>query len=199
MEVGTSFDGFHRWLPRTRKGNESIRVIVDRLTKTAHFIPVRLNRTAASLAEIYMREIVRLHGVPSSIVCDRDPLFASNFWKAFQESLGTRLNLSTAYHPQTDGQTERVNQILEDLLWACVLDYGGSWEYYLHLVEFTYNNSYQANIEMAPFTALYGRPCKSPSCWIESGDRLVLGSVMILEASEKVEEIRRKMRIAQDM
>ena len=130
-------------LPRTRRGNESIWVIIDHLTKTAHFIPIRSNRTAASLVEIYMREIVRLHGVPSSIVCDRDPLFASNFWKAFLESLGTRLNLSTTYHPQTDGQTERVNQILEDLLRACVLYYGGSWEDYLHLVEFTYNNSYQ--------------------------------------------------------
>ena len=130
-------------LPRTRKGNESIWVIVDRLTKSAHFIPVKSSRTASSLAEIYMREIVRLHGVPSSIVCDRDPIFTSKFWEAFQKSLGTRLNLSTAYHPQTDGQTERVNQILEDLLRACVLDYGGSWEDHLHLVEFTYNNSYQ--------------------------------------------------------
>lgn len=130
-------------LPRSRKGNESIRVIVDRLTKSAHFIPVKSTRTASTLSEIYMREIVRLHGVPLIIVCDRDPIFTSRFWKAFQESSGTRLNLNTAYHPQTDGQTERVNQILEDLLRACILDYGGTWEDHLHLVEFTYNNSYQ--------------------------------------------------------
>ena len=185
-------------LPRTRKGNESIWVIVDRLTKSAHFIPVKSTRSASSLSEIYMREIVRLHGVPLSIVCDRDPIFTSRFWKAFQDSLGSHLNLSTAYHPQTDGQTERVNQILEDLLRACVLDYGGSWEDHLHLVEFTYNNSYQASIETSPFSALYGRPCRSPSCWIESGNRLVLGPEMVLEASERVEEIKRKMRIAQD-
>ena len=86
-------------LPRTRKGNESIWVIVDRLTKSAHFIPVKSTRSASSLSEIYMREIVHLHGVPLSIVCDRDPIFTSQFWKAFQESLGTHLNLSTAYHP----------------------------------------------------------------------------------------------------
>lgn len=124
-------------LPRTRSGNESIWVIVDRLTKTAHFIPVRSNHAASSLAEIYMQEIIKLHGVPSSIFCDRDHIFTSNFWKAFQESLGTHLNLSTVYHPQTDGQTERVNPILEDPLRACVLDYRGSWEDYLHLIEFT--------------------------------------------------------------
>ena len=92
-----------------------------------------------------MKEVVRLHGIPSNIVCDRDPLFTSRFWKAFQETMGTRLNLSTAYHPQTDGQTERVNQILEDLLRACIIDFGGSWEDHLHLVEFTYNNSFQVN------------------------------------------------------
>ena len=94
-------------LPRSRKGNDSIRVIVDRLTKSAHFIPVRSNRTARSLAQLYLKEIVRLHGVPKSIVSDRDPLFTSKFWEAFQEELGTKLNLSSAYHPQTDGQTER--------------------------------------------------------------------------------------------
>ena len=134
-------------LPRTRRGNERIWVIVDRLTKSAHFIPVKSTRTAFSLAELYMKEIVRLHGIPSSIVCDRDPLFTSRYWKAFQGTMGTKLNLSTAYHPQTDGQTERVNQILEDLLRACIIDFGGSWEDHLHLVEFTYNNSFQVKLQ----------------------------------------------------
>lgn len=136
---------FINGLPRTRRGYESIWVIVDRPTKSAHFIPVKTTRTASSLAEIYMREVVRLHGILSSNVCDRDPIFTSKFWKAFQDTLGTKLNLSTAYHPQTDGQTERVNQILEDLLRAFIIDFGGSWEDHLHLVEFTYNNSYQVN------------------------------------------------------
>ena len=107
------------------------------------------------------------------------------------------MNFSTAYHPQTGGQTERVNRILEDLLRACILDFGGSWEDHLHLVEFSYNNSYQASIQMAPFEALYGRPCKSPACWIESGDRLVLGPDMIREAANKVDFIRKKLKAAQ--
>ena len=111
--------------------------------------------------------------------------------------MGTKLNFSTVYHPQSDGQTERVNRILEDLLHACVHDFGGSWEDHLHLVEFSYNNSYQASLEIAPFEALYGRPCRSPTCWIESGDRLVLGPDMIKEATEKVEFIRKKLLTAQ--
>ena len=130
-------------LPKTRRGNEGIWVIVDRLTKTARFIPVKVTRTAVTLAEIFMREIVRLHGVPVSIVSDRDPIFTSRFWEALQTALGTRLDLSTAYHPQTDGQTERLNRTLEDMLRACILDFGGSWEDHPYLVEFTYNNSYQ--------------------------------------------------------
>jgi len=185
-------------LPRTRRGNESIWVIVDRLTKSAHFIPLRTTRTAAKLAELYVKEIVRLHGVPKSIVSDRDPLFTSEFWRSLQKELGTELSLSTAYHPQTDGQTERVNRVLEDLLRACILDFGGSWEDHLHLVEFTYNNSYQATIGMAPFEALYGRPCQSPACWLEKGDRLMLGPEMVKETTEKVEFIRKQMKIAQD-
>ena len=95
------------------------------LTKSAHFIPVKATRTAVSLVEIFLKEIVRLHGVPVSIVSDRDPIFTSKFWEALQSAMGTDLRLSTAYHPQTDGQTERLNRILEDMLRACVLDFGG--------------------------------------------------------------------------
>jgi len=103
------------------------------------------------LAKLYVKEIVRLHGVPSSIVSDRDPLFTSHFWQSLQQALGTKLNFSTAYHPQPDGQTERVNRILEDLLHICIFDFGGSWEDHLPLVEFSYNNSFQSSIDMAPF------------------------------------------------
>ena len=155
-------------------------------------------RTAITLAEVFMKEIVRLHGIPTSIVSDRDTIFTSRFWEALQRTLGTRLNFSTAYHPQTDGQTERVNRILEDLLRACILDFGGSWEDHLHLVEFSYNNSYQASIQMAPYEALYGRPCKAPACWVESGNKLVLGPDMILEATAKVELVKLRMKEAQD-
>ena len=138
---------------------------MDRLTKSAHFIPVKSRRTASSLASIYLKEILRLHEIPSSIASDRDPIFMSKFWKSLQEAVGTQLCLSTAYHPQTDGQTERGNRVLEDLLILCILDFGGTWEDHLPLVEFAYNNSYQATIGMAPFGALYGRPCRSPTCW----------------------------------
>ena len=107
-------------------GNTSIWVIVDMLTKSAHFIPVKSRRTTSSLASIYLKEVVRLHGIPSSIVSDRDPIFTSEFWKSLQEAVGSQLCLSIAYHPQTDGQTERVNRVLEDLLRLCILDFGGT-------------------------------------------------------------------------
>ncbi|KAL0561186.1 hypothetical protein IC582_001607 [Cucumis melo] len=112
-----------------------------------------------------MTEIVRLHGVPVSIVSDRNARFTSMFWKGLQLALSTRLDFSTTFHPQTDGQTERLNQILEDMLRACVLEFSGSWDSHLHLMEFAYNNIYQATIGMTPFEALYGRCCRSPVCW----------------------------------
>lgn len=183
-------------MPRSNRQNESIWVIVDRLTKSAHFIPLKSTRTAPVLAKLFIKNIVRLHGIPSSIVSDRDSLFTSKFWKSLQEILGTKLKISTAYHSQTDGQTERVNKVLEDLLRACVLDFGGSWEDLLHLVEFLYNNSYQASIRKAPFEALYERSCKSPVYWLEIGDRLVLGPDLVREAAEKIELIRARMKEA---
>lgn len=112
--------------------------------------------------------------------------------------MGAKLNLSTAYHPQSDGQTERVNQVLEDLFRACILDFGGSWEDHLSLVEFSYNNSFQSSIGMAPFEALYGRPCRSPSCWLESGEKLVLGLDYIRESYVKIDIIRQRMKEARN-
>nr|AAT73648.1 putative polyprotein [Oryza sativa Japonica Group] len=141
-------------LPRTSSGHDSIWVIVDRLTKAAHFIPVRATYSGSRLAELYMARIVCLHGVPKKIVSDRGSQFTSKFWKKLQEEMGSTLNFSTAYHSQTDGQTERVNQILEDMLRACVLDFGGSWDKNLPYAEFSYNNSYQASLQMAPYEAL---------------------------------------------
>jgi transposase InsO family protein len=128
-------------LPRTPAGYDSIWVIVDRLTKVAHFIPVRTNYTGAKLVELYMTWIVCLHGVPKKIVSDRGSQFTPRFWKKLHESLETQLNFSSAYHPQTDGQTERTNQVLEDMLGACVLKHGGSWDKSLPYAEFSYNNS----------------------------------------------------------
>ena len=109
--------------PTTSSGQDAIWVIVDRLTKTAHFLPIRLAQSVDSLSRIYIREIVRLHGVPSSIVSDRDPRFTSRFWRHLQQALGSDLLFSTSFHPQTDGQSERTIQILEDMLRTCVLDF----------------------------------------------------------------------------
>ena len=151
--------------PRTSRKHDAIWVIVDRLTKSEHFLAVRMTFTLEEFCRLYIREIVRLHGVPVSIVSDRDPRFTAQFWKSFQKAMGTQLLMSIAFHPQTDGQSERTIQILEDMLRACVLDLKGSWEEHLPLVEFAYNNSYQASIQMAPYKALYRRPCRSPIYW----------------------------------
>ncbi|KAA3473487.1 reverse transcriptase [Gossypium australe] len=137
-------------------------VVVDRLTKLAHFIPVRTDFSLDKLAELYISKIVRLHRVPLSIVSDRDPRFTSQFWKKLQEALGTKIYFSTAFHSQTDGQSERVIQILEDMLRCCILEFEGSWEKYLPLIEFAYNNSFQLSIKMAPYEALYGSKCRTP-------------------------------------
>ena len=146
-------------------------VVVDRLTKVAHFIPVKTTYTSAKLAKIYMTGIVCLHGVPRSIVSDRGTQFTSKFWNQLHETLGTGLEFSTAFHPQTYGQTERVKQILENMLRAFALDYGSSWDENLPYAKFSYNNSYQSSLKMAPFEALYGRRCRTPLSWDEVGDR----------------------------
>ncbi|XP_052206750.1 uncharacterized protein LOC127811078 [Diospyros lotus] len=143
---------------RTTRKKDSIWVVVDRLTNSAHFIPVRTGQGAEELSWIYVREIVRLHGTP----------------------------------------IERVNQVLEDMLRACVLEFGGSWDEYLPLVEFSYNNSYQSSIGMAPYEALYGRQFRLPSCWLEVGERQLARIEMVQQASEKIDVARRCMKIAQD-
>jgi hypothetical protein len=144
-------------LPRTQAEYDSIWVIVDHLTKVAHFIPVKTTYSGAKLTELYMSRIVCLHGVPKKIMLNRGSQFTSIFWKKLHESMDTKINSSSAYHPQTDGQTERTNQMLEDMLRACALKYGISWDKSLPYAEFSYNNSYQVSIKMAPFEALYGR------------------------------------------
>jgi transposase InsO family protein len=149
-------------LPRTQVGYDSIWVIVDHLTKVAHFIPVKATYSGAKLVELDMSRIMCLHDVPKKIMLDRGSQFTSKFWKKLHESMYTKLNFSSAYHPQTNGQMERTNQILEDMLRACVLKYGKGWDKSLPYAEFSYNNSYQASIEMAPFEALYGRQCRTP-------------------------------------
>ena len=185
-------------LPRTPSGYEVVWVIVDRLTKSAHFIPLRVGCPLAKMADIYVKEIVRLHGVPKEITSDRDPRFVSRFWRSLHKALGTKLQFSTAFHPQTDGQSERTIQILEDMLRACALDFGGKWDDHLYLVEFAYNNSYQATIQMAPFEALYGRKCTSPLHWDEVGERVLLGPDLVQHAVDKIQLVKQRMKAAQD-
>ena len=124
----------------TWRQHDSIMVVVDKLTKAAHFIPVKSMHKTNDIAKILMKDIFKLHGFPKSIVSDRDVKFTSNFWKGLFAYLGTKLNFSIAYHPQTDGQTVRMNQVLEYMLHMYVMDKPSKWEAYLHLVEFSYNN-----------------------------------------------------------
>ncbi|GJX16399.1 putative reverse transcriptase domain-containing protein [Tanacetum coccineum] len=149
--------GFMSGLSRTPSGYDKIWVIVDRLTKSAHFLPMKKTDSVEKLTRLYLKEIVCRHGVPVSIISDRDSHFMSNFWRSLQEALGTNLDMSTAYHPQTDGQSERTIQMMEDMLRAFVVDFGSSWDRHLPLVEFSYNNSYYASIKAAPYEALYER------------------------------------------
>jgi len=184
-------------LPKPPGGQDSIWAVIYQLTKSAHFIPFHITDPVPKLAEIYIRDIVRLHGVPVSIVSDRDSRFTSRFWKCLQDALGTMLNISTAYHPQTDGQSERTIRILEDMLRLCVLDFKGKWIKYLPLVEFAYNNSFQATIGMAPYKALYGRKCRSPLYWDEVGEKYLIGPEMIQDMKDKISIIRRRMLTVQ--
>ena len=185
-------------LPRTQGGHDAIWVIVDRLTKSAHFIATNNTYSLERYARLYVDEIVRLHGAPVSIVSDRDPRFTSRFWPKLQDAMGTRLHFSTAFHPQTDGQSERTIQTLEDMLRACVMEFKGSWNNYLALIEFAYNNSYQSSIGMAPYEALYGRKCRTPIYWDEVGERRLIGLEIVQDTTEKVNMIRERLKIARD-
>lgn len=184
-------------LPQTRGSHEAIWVIVDRLTKSAHFLPMKKTFSLIQLATLYVDEIVRLHGIPSNIVSDRDSRFTSHFWRSLQEAMGTQLRFSTAFHPQTDGQIERTIQILEHMLRTCVLEFRGSWDDHLPLAEFAYNNSYQASIGMPSYEALYGRPCRSLICWESPGDRGLMGSKLVEQTTAKIRTIRDHMQRAQ--
>ncbi|GJU25532.1 putative reverse transcriptase domain-containing protein [Tanacetum coccineum] len=163
-------------LPKTSQGYDTIWVIVDRLTKSAKsaiFTPMRETDPLDKLARMYLKEVVTRHGIPVSIICDRDPRFASNFWRSLQNALGTNLDMSTAYHPQTDGQSERTIQTLEDMMRACAIDFGKG-------------------------LALYGRKCRSPVCWTEVGEAQILGPELIQETTEKIIQIKQRMQAARD-
>ena len=161
-------------------------VVDDKLINEAHFIPIKTTYKAANIVDIFLKQIFRLHGIPKVIISDRDPKFTGNFWRSLFKGLNTTINSSTLFHPQTDGQTERVNQVLENLLRMYVKDQPSKWEDYLHLVEFAYNNNYQASARFSPFKILYGRKCNTPISWSNPVDRLVLGLELLKEMEEIV-------------
>ncbi|GJW31210.1 putative reverse transcriptase domain-containing protein [Tanacetum coccineum] len=150
------------------------------------------------LARLYLNEIVARHGVTISIISDRDSCFTSRFWQSMQEALGTRLVMNTAYHPQTDGQSKRTIQTLEDMLRACVLDFKGNWDVHLPLVEFSYNNSYHFSVRCAPFEALYGRKCRSPIMWVKVGEGQLIGPELVQETTKKISLIKDRLKAARD-
>jgi hypothetical protein len=181
-------------LPLIGRKFNFIWVIIDRLTKSAHFIPVHTLYMAEKYTELYIFHILCLHGVSKTIISDRGPQFIARFWEQLNDSLGTRLIHSSAYHPQTDGQTERVNQILEDMLRACVLNYPGKWDKCLPLAEFSYNNSYQESLRTAPFEALYGRRCHTPVNWIGPDERMIFGPDLVIEVEEIIHHIESNLK-----
>jgi hypothetical protein len=157
----TSID-FIVGLPLTACKFNSIWVIVDRLTKSAHFIPINTTYKVQKYAKICIARVLCLHGVLKKIISNRGSQFLTHFLEQLHASIGTHLIHNLAYHSQTDGQTERVNQILVDMLRACVMEYPRSWDKYLSCTEFLYNNSYQETLKMAPFDVLYGCRCHTP-------------------------------------
>ncbi|GJS91183.1 reverse transcriptase domain-containing protein [Tanacetum coccineum] len=151
-----------------------------------------------TVTRLYIKEIVSWHGVPISIISDHDNRFTSRFYQSLQSALGTQIDMSTAYHPETDGQSERTIQTLEDMLRAYVIDFGKGWEKHLPLVEFSYNNSYHASIKASPLKALYGRKCRSPICWTKVRDVQLTGPEIIHETTEKIVQIRQRLQAVRD-
>ncbi|WVZ63867.1 LOW QUALITY PROTEIN: hypothetical protein U9M48_013465 [Paspalum notatum var. saurae] len=189
LEVGRHTHGFCG-LPRTQKGYDSIWVIIDRFTKSAHFIPVKTSYTAATYAELYIARIVSLHGVPVTITSDRGSVFVSRFWEQLQKSLGTKLIHSSAYHPQTSGQVERVNQILEDMLRACVLTYSTKWDECLPLASLHITTATKRAWRWLLSRLCMGRGANT-SNWSNHGERVTFGPDLVTQAEEQVRFIRK--------
>nr|GEU75291.1 retrovirus-related Pol polyprotein from transposon TNT 1-94 [Tanacetum cinerariifolium] len=185
-------------LTRTSNGHDTIWVIVNWLTKSVYILPMRDDYKMDMLARLYMNEIVARHGVPISIISNRDSHFTSRFWQSMQEALGTKLDMSRANYPQTNGQSERIIQTLEDMLGACVLNFRGSWDVHLSLIEFSYNNSYHSSVRCALFEALYDRKCHSPIMWAKFREGQLIGPELVQETTKKISQINDRLKAARD-
>ncbi|GKD94621.1 putative reverse transcriptase domain-containing protein [Tanacetum coccineum] len=156
------------------------------------------NDSMENLTRQYLREVASKHGVPVLIISDRDGRFTYQFWKSLNKALGTQLDMSTAYHPQTDGKSERTIQTLEDILRAYMIDFGKGWDRHLPLVEFSYINNYHTSIKAAPFEALCGHKCRSPICLVEVIDAQLTSLKIIHETTEKIFQIKKRIQAARD-
>jgi hypothetical protein len=185
-------------LPEISKQHDSIMVVVDKLTKAAYFIPLKTTHKSADVVNIFVKEIARLHGIPKTIVSERDPKFTSNLWKGLFKGFGTNRNFSTTYHSESDGKTERVNKVIEDMLRMYVMDKPSKWEDYLHLVEFSYNNGYQASLKMSPVEAIYGRKCNTLVSWDNPVDKAVVGPEFLKEMEKQMLKIKQNLKVARD-
>ncbi|GKC21371.1 putative reverse transcriptase domain-containing protein [Tanacetum coccineum] len=207
--VGKTCDTLVKWekftmdfitkLPKTSSGYDTIWVIVDRLTKSAHFLPMKENDSMERQTRLYLKKVVSRHEVPVFIISDRDGRFTSHLWQSLQNALGTHFDMSTSYHPQTDGQSKRTNQIVNDMLRAYVIDFGNGWDRHFPLVEFSYNNSYYTSIKAAQFKALQGSKFRSPFCWGQGRKRTTsYPQKSLYETTEKIIQIKSSIQAARD-
>ena len=181
--------GFISSLLKSKKKNDSIFVAIDKLSKALQFIPMKLTYKV-------VKEVFRLHRIPKEIFLDRDVKFTRKFWRSLFSGLEMQLNFSTAYHPQMDGQTERVNQIVEDMIRMYVMNNPTKWEHYLYLAQFAYNNGYQASAKMSPFKVLYGWTWRTLVTWDSPMDWLMLGPNLLLDSEQLVTKVQGNLKEA---
>jgi len=171
-------------------------VVVDKLTKDDHFVPVKITHTTTNITKIYMRKIDRLQRIPKEIVSNRDTKCTSNFCRGLFKVFCTNMNFSTSYHPYSDGKIEIFNQVIEDMLRMYVMDKPSNWEDYLNLVEFSYNNGYQYSLNMSTFEALYHRKRNTLVIWDNPTDRVVLGLELLKDMQDQMVKINQNLKVA---
>jgi hypothetical protein len=183
-------------LPRTPRGHDGVLVFVDRLSKMAHFVPTKQTVTAPEVARLFIDNVYRLHGLPKSIVSDRDPRFTGHFWRSLFKLLKTKLNMTTAFHPQADGQTERTNRTWQDIMRHYVNHKPQDWDLHLSLVEFAYNNSPSASTGVTPFKLVYGRDPLVPSSFLSTNRDQLTSNIAALD--DFIQDVYDRVRLAQD-